>query len=61
MNSIPDLPPKYNLIYSALPKPKTNACGKIILCSIKCTSCPTCNQTCKDFEKQRCSRLDKAP
>ena len=40
---------------------KTNACGKITLCGIKCTSCPTCNQTCKDFEKERCSRLDKAP
>lgn len=40
---------------------KTNACGKIILCGIKCTSCPTCNQTCKDFEKERCKRLDKAP
>lgn len=40
---------------------KTNACGKIILCGIKCTSCPTCNQTCKDFEKEHCSRLDKAP
>ena len=25
---------------------KTNACGKIILCGIKCTSCPTCNQKC---------------
>ena len=40
---------------------KTNACGKIILCGIKCASCPTCNQTCKDFEKERCQRLDKAP
>ena len=40
---------------------KTNACGKILLCGIKCTSCPTCNQTCKDFEKERCNRLDKAP
>lgn len=40
---------------------KTNACGKIILCGVKCTSCPTCNQTCKDFEKERCNRLDKAP
>ena len=40
---------------------KTNACGKILLCGIKCTSCPTCNQTCKDFEKERCSHLDKAP
>lgn len=25
---------------------KANACGKILLCGIKCTSCPTCNQTC---------------
>ena len=40
---------------------KTNACGKIVLCGVKCSSCPTCNQTCKDFEKERCSRLDKAP
>ena len=40
---------------------KTNACGKILLCGIKCASCPTCNQTCKDFKKERCKRLDKAP
>ena len=40
---------------------KTNACEKIILCGIKCASCPTCNQTCKDFVKERCLRLDKAP
>ena len=40
---------------------KTNACRKIILCGIKCTSCPTCNQTCPDFEKERCTRLTKAP
>lgn len=31
---------------------KTNACGKIVLCGVKCASCPTCNQTCKDFEKE---------
>lgn len=40
---------------------KTNVCFKIILCDVKCASCPTCNQTCKDFIKERCSRLDKAP
>ena len=40
---------------------KTNACDKIRLCGIKCTSCPTCNQTCKDFVKERCDRLDRAP
>lgn len=39
---------------------KTNVCGKIILCNIKCTSCPTCNQTCVDFVKEQCTRLDKA-
>lgn len=40
---------------------KTNACGKLVLCGVKCASCPTCNQTCKDFEKEHCNRLDKAP
>lgn len=40
---------------------KTNVCGKIILCGIKCTSCPSCNQTCRDFARERCGRLDKAP
>ena len=40
---------------------KVNACGKIILCGIKCTTRPTCNQTCPDFVKERCNRLDKAP
>lgn len=40
---------------------KMNVCKKIILCGIKCTSCPTCNQTCPDFERERCIRLDKAP
>ena len=40
---------------------KVNACGKIILCGVKCTTCPTCNQTCPDFVKERCNQLDKAP
>ena len=40
---------------------KTNACGKLIVCGIKCASCPTCNKTCKSFEKERCPRLDQAP
>lgn len=34
---------------------------KIILCGVKCASCPACNQTCKDFHKELCSRLEKAP
>ena len=40
---------------------KTNACGKILICGVKCSSCPTCNQTCPDFERERYNRLDKAP
>ena len=40
---------------------KTNACDKIVLCGIKCTSCPTCNRYCKDFVKEQCSRLTHAP
>lgn len=40
---------------------KTNACNKILLCGVKCASCPTCNQTRPDFQKERCCRLDRAP
>lgn len=40
---------------------KVNVCNKVLVCGIKCTSCPTCNQTCTDFDKERCTRLDKAP
>ena len=40
---------------------KTNACYKILLCGVKCASCPTCNQTCPDFQKECCSKLDRAP
>lgn len=37
---------------------KTNSCGKIILYDVKCT-CPTCNLTCKDFQKKLCKRMKK--
>lgn len=40
---------------------KMNACNKILLCGVKCASCPTCNQTCPDFQKECCSKLDRAP
>ena len=40
---------------------KTNACHKIELCGVKCASCPTCNQTCPDFEREHCSHLQHAP
>ena len=40
---------------------KTNACNKILLCDVKCASCPTSNQTCPDFQKECCSKLDRAP
>lgn len=38
---------------------KTNACGKIILCNIKYSSCHTCNQTCADYVRERCAALTK--
>lgn len=40
---------------------KTNACGNIRICGVKCRSCPTCNQHCRDFVLERCDRLLKAP
>ena len=40
---------------------KTNTCQKIVLCGVKCASCPTCNQTCRDFVLEKCTRLDRAP
>ena len=40
---------------------KTNACRKIELCGVKCASCPTCNKTCPDFEREHCSHLQRAP
>lgn len=40
---------------------RLSVCRKIILCDVKCSSCPTCNQTCRDFVKEQCKRLDKAP
>ena len=40
---------------------KTNACEKIILCGVKCRSCPNCNTHCKEFQKEHCDRLNKAP
>ncbi len=40
---------------------KTNACNKIVLCGVNCTSCPTCNQTCRDFEKEHCKTIEHAP
>ena len=40
---------------------KSNVCRKIELCGVKCASCPTCNQTCPDFEREHCRRLQKAP
>lgn len=40
---------------------KTNVCDKLFLCDRKCRSCHKCNQVCKDFERETCKRLDKAP
>ena len=40
---------------------KTNVCEKVIICDQKCRSCHKCNQVCSRFERERCTRLDKAP
>lgn len=40
---------------------RTNVCNKIQICEGSCSSCSICNQTCKDFKKEECSRLYKAP
>ena len=40
---------------------RTNVCNKIIICEGKCPSCRLCNQHCKDFKKEECNRLSKAP
>ena len=40
---------------------RTTVCNKIIICEGKCSSCSICNQHCKDFKKEECNRLTKAP
>ncbi len=40
---------------------KRNVCDKLFLCDKRCASCPVCNQHCKDFVKEECLRLEKAP
>ncbi len=40
---------------------KTNVCNKIMICDNYCRSCHICNKTCKDFEKEECRRIVKAP
>jgi IS30 family transposase len=52
---------KHNFCIHRYKCSKTNACEKILICGVKCTTCPTCNTTCKDFVRERCDRLDKAP
>lgn len=52
---------KHNFCANRYRCTRTNVCNKIILCDIKCTSCPSCNSRCKDFIRERCKRLDRAP
>lgn len=40
---------------------KRNACQKVIICDTNCSSCIKCNQVCKDFVKEHCQRMQKAP
>lgn len=40
---------------------RTNACEKLFVCGRKCSSCTKCNTVCRDFVRERCTRLDRAP
>lgn len=40
---------------------KTNACNKLFICDTKCRSCHRCNNVCKDFVREHCNRIEKAP
>ena len=40
---------------------RTNVCEKLFTCDRKCRSCFKCNQVCKHFQKESCSRLQRAP
>ena len=51
----------YNFCIHRFRCKKTNACEKIILCDTLCRSCLKCNTVCSRFERESCSRLDKAP
>lgn len=51
----------YNFCVHRFRCKKTNACEKIILCDTLCRSCLKCNTVCSRFERESCSRLDKAP
>lgn len=51
----------YNFCVHRFRCKKKNACEKIILCDTLCRSCLKCNTVCSRFERESCSRLDKAP
>ena len=40
---------------------KQNACRKLAICGTLCRSCHICNNVCPDFERESCSRIERAP
>ena len=40
---------------------KMNACDKLFICDTKCRSCHRCNNVCKDFVREHCVRIERAP
>lgn len=40
---------------------KQNACRKLVICDTLCRSCHICNSVCPDFEREQCSRIERAP
>ena len=51
----------YNFCIHRFSCKRTNVCDKLFICDNRCASCHKCNQMCRHFEKEQCSRLDKAP
>lgn len=51
----------YNFCIHRFRCKKTNACDKLIICDTTCRSCHKCNSVCPRFERERCTRIDKAP
>lgn len=52
---------KHNFCIHRFRCKKVNVCQKIVICQGVCRACPKCNQVCPRFEREHCSRLDKAP
>lgn len=51
----------YNFCIHRFRCKRTNVCNKLIICDNFCRSCHVCNQHCKNFVLEQCSRINNAP